>query len=282
MNFFDCPVGVRQGCVLSPTIFSLLVNQLSIYITETGRHGIQLLSGLVELFILFADDVALLATTPYGLPNQLYSLKACCGRLQMEVNKDKTKDTVFQKGGYLTKHEKWYYDGRDIEVVNKYHYLGFALTTTLSVKQGTDHLVAKGKKDVFILCTSFQKCREMTKETFFKIFDSKIQSVLLYSSVIWGLHILDSIERVHLMACKRYLGVPSRTANKMVYGEFGRYPLFVAYVRCIKYWFLLLYMEQSRLPNRAYRMLVNLDENGEKCWTTEVGELMCKNGFYFV
>jgi len=38
------------------------------------------------------------------------------------------------------------YDGVEMKVVNKYHYLGFAFTTTLSVKQGTDHLVAKGKK----------------------------------------------------------------------------------------------------------------------------------------
>ena len=68
-------------------------------------------------------------------------------------------------------HEKLYYDGIEMEVVNKYRYLGFAFTTTLGVKQGIDHLVAKGKKAVFSLCTSFQICREMTKETFFKIFD---------------------------------------------------------------------------------------------------------------
>ena len=143
-DFFDCPVGVRQGCVLSPTIFSLFINQLANYITETGRHGIQLLSGLVELFILlFADDVALLATIPYGLQNQLNSLKACCDRLHMEVNRDKTKIMVFRKGDYLSKHEKWYYDGIEMEVVNKYHYHGFAFTTTLSVKQSTEHLVAK-------------------------------------------------------------------------------------------------------------------------------------------
>ena len=36
------------------------------------------------------------------------------------------------------------YDGVKMEVVNKYHYLGFAFTTTLSVKQGADILVAKG------------------------------------------------------------------------------------------------------------------------------------------
>ena len=64
----------------------------------------------------------------------------------MEVNKDKTKVMVLRKGGHLSKHEKWYYDGAEMEAVNKYSYLGFAFTTTLSVKQGTDHLVAKGKK----------------------------------------------------------------------------------------------------------------------------------------
>ena len=137
-------------------------------------------------------------------------------------------------------------------------------------------MVSKGKKAIFTLCTSFQTCREMTKETFFKIFYSKIQLVLLYSSKIWGLHILDSMERVHLMVCKRYLGVPSRTPNKMVYGELGRYALFIAsYVRCIKYCFRLLYMKQKRLPNQAYRMLVNLDGNGKRCWATEVRELLC-------
>ena len=89
-----------------------------------------------------------------------------------------------------------------MEIVNKYSYLGFEFTTTLSVKQGTDHLVAKGKKAVSNLCTSFQKCKEMRKETFFfKVCDSKIQSVLLYSLEIWGLDRLDSIDRVHLIAC---------------------------------------------------------------------------------
>ena len=41
-------------------------------------------------------------------------------------------------------------------------------------------------------------------------------------------------------------------------------------------------MKQSRLPNQGYRMLVNLDENGKQCWATEVRELLCKTGFYFV
>ena len=67
----------------------------------------------------------------------------------------------------------------------------------------------------------------MTYETFFKIFDSKVQSILLYSSEIWGLQKLENIEKKnHLMACKRFLGVPVRTPNKMVYGDLGRFPSF--------------------------------------------------------
>ena len=46
------------------------------------------------------------------------------------------------------------------------------------------------------------------------------------ASEIWGTVRLDGIEKVHLMACKRFLGVPLRTPNKVVYGELGRYPLF--------------------------------------------------------
>ena len=67
---------------------------------------------------------------------------------------------MFRKGGYLSKHENRYYDDDKMEVVNKYHYIGFAFTT-LSVKQGTGHLVSKGKNAVFSLS---KKCREMTKE----------------------------------------------------------------------------------------------------------------------
>ena len=58
--------------------------------------------GVMELFILlFADDVALLSTTPTGLQKQLDCLKTCCQEMKMEVNKDKTKIMVFRKGGFL-------------------------------------------------------------------------------------------------------------------------------------------------------------------------------------
>ena len=182
LAFFQCPVGVRYGCVMSPTLFSLFINQLANHVNEAGIHGVQLLPTLLELFILlFADDIVLLSSTPGGLQAQLNLLKECCDKLKLSVNKEKTKIIVFRKGGYLSRREKWFYKGNQIEVVNSYCYLGFTFTTMFSATLGNSYLAAKGKKAVYILCKAFQKCKEMTQKTVFNIFQSKVQSILLYS-----------------------------------------------------------------------------------------------------
>ena len=269
---------------MSPSLFSLFINQIANHINESGVHGVQLLPNLLELFILlFADDIALISTTPGGLQIQLDSLKLCCNRLQLNVNKDKTKIMVFRKGGFLGQREKWFFEGNELEVVNKYCYLGYTFTTMLSFNLGTSHLVAKGKKAVHLLCRAFQTCKEMSPETFFRIFDAKIQAILLYSSEIWGYQRLECIERVHLLACKRFLGVPLKTPNKMVYSELGRFPLFInSSIRCLKYWFRLLQMDQDRLPRQAYEMMMIQDRNGKRCWVTEIRELLYRTGFAVV
>ena len=77
--------------------------------------------------------------------------------MKLEVNKEKTKITVFRKCGFLARHEKWFYDDIRLDVVNKYCYSGFNFTTKMSCKQGTDHLVAKGKKSGYISQQSFSE-----------------------------------------------------------------------------------------------------------------------------
>ena len=94
----------------------------------------------------------------------------------------------------MDKHEKWFYNDSRLEVVNNYCYLGFNFATKLSCRQDTDHLAAKGKKAVICHSKAFQKYKEMTYETFFKVFYSRVQPVLLYSSEIWGLQRLENIE----------------------------------------------------------------------------------------
>ena len=82
--------------------------------------------------------------------------------------------------------------------------------------------------------------------------------MLTYGSEVWGL-IADNriIGRIHLFAIKRLLNVSPRTPNALVYGETGRYPLYIStYTRCIKYWLNILRMQEDRIPLKSYEMLI--------------------------
>ena len=43
-----------------------------------------------------------------------------------------------------------------------------------------------------------------------------------FTIFVWGLQRHENIKTVHLMACKRFLGVPVRTPNK-IGGDLGRF-----------------------------------------------------------
>ena len=81
-GFFECFHGLKQGCVVSPVPFSLLINELANEIIGKAKHGIPLCPTEIELFILlFADDLILLASTVIGLQNQLNALSVAAKRL---------------------------------------------------------------------------------------------------------------------------------------------------------------------------------------------------------
>ena len=102
---------------------------------------------------------------------------------------------------------------------------------------------------------------------------------------MWGVLVKDNnpTESVHLFACKRFLSVAAHTPNKMVYGELGRHPLQInCYIRAIKYWFRILKLDFERLPNQAYRTLMNLDSNGKCNWASSIRSVLQSLGFGYV
>ena len=98
-EYFTCLQGLKQGCLASPTLFSLFVNELAHDIISQGKHGLQFSPNDIEIFImLFADDI--------GLQNQITALYNAANRLRLQVNLSKTKVTVFRKGVYLSARER--------------------------------------------------------------------------------------------------------------------------------------------------------------------------------
>ena len=75
----------------------------------------------------------------------------------------------------------------------------------------------------------------------FRLFNAQIVPSLLYAAEIWGHRESKQIERVHLYAYDLFITVRKVISNDMIYGELGRYPLYIeAIANCIQYWFRVL------------------------------------------
>ena len=102
--FFNGSFGVKQGCILSPALFFLFVNEIAIGMEAVGKHGIQFQPGLAELFLLlFADDLALLSSISMGLQNQLNRLNSMCRNTHCPSILKNRKLWYSEKVGFLAK-----------------------------------------------------------------------------------------------------------------------------------------------------------------------------------
>jgi len=283
-DFVYCTFGVKQGDVCSPILFSLFINELALEIMNNGRHGLTLNPDILELFILlFADDLVLLSETVVGLQTQLNSLYSASVRLHLKVNMNKSNIVVFRKGGHLAARERWFFGGQKMDVVNAYKYLGIYFSTKLSFNFACQDLVSRAKRAVFCILSNLYKFNKMSMPIFIKLFDSQVQPIVQYGAEVWGFMQGSTVEKVHLFAMKRFLGVDRRTPNDLIYGEFGRYPIYLnSYIRCIRYWLKLTRMSESRLPFKAYKMLYILDSKGKNTWATNIRLCLCQYGFQYV
>ena len=277
-DYIECPFGVKQGCSCSSTLFCIFVTELTRQLNLNGRHGIQLLSGLREIHhLLFADDITLVSVSIFGLQSKLNILHQQCIRLGLSINIDKTKIIVFRKGGPLSKFEHWHFGGMPIQVVNAYKYLGIEFTTRLSFTNSVNVLIAKAKQTCFEIQRTMNAINCYDINIFTKLFDSKVQPVLSYSCELWGMSDILGIEQVHTSALKRFLNVSIHASNSIVYGDTGRFPLYVNHwTKCIKYWFRLMHMPRERFSRQAYEMLESLDVKGIKTWVTDIKTILCK------
>jgi hypothetical protein len=116
------------------------------------------------------------------------------------------------------------------------------------------------------------------------MFDTQIEPILTYAAEVWGLNANAQMEKVHTYAIKRFLMVPIHSSNTMLYGETGRYPLYIkTFVKCISFWLKLLKLPQSRFFCRqAYDIMLLQMEQGKDNWAYRVKTVLSEHGFRFV
>ena len=115
-----------------------------------------------------------------------------------------------------------------------------------------------------------------------QLFDALVGSILSFSSEVCGFGKCKEIERIHLKFYKTLLKVKSSTCNMGVYGELGRYPLYISrYARNIKFW-CGINETDNILINTLYDSLPKDCRMGKKNWASNVKTLLDNFGFSYV
>ena len=107
------------------------------------------------------------------------NIQKCTSKWSLSVNTSKTKIVVFRNGGKVNANEKWFYDNKEIEVVDSFTYLGVLLNYNGKYNVLQNKLAEQGRKAVFALRRSI-KSMYLNCTTLLSLFDTYINSILSY------------------------------------------------------------------------------------------------------
>ena len=276
-SFFRCEVGVRQGCILSPILFSIFINDFPQAFQEISK--ISLMSKEINT-LLFADDIVLFSESKIGLQKQLNILEKYCDQWSLKVNLEKSKIVVFRNGGPLKNSEKWSFKGQNMMTCTYYNYLGLQFSSAHAWSYNQKIRAERGSRAVYGVKNMLNRLQIKDNGVMFKIFDSKILPILHYGSEIWGFDKAIDIERIHVGFCKSMLKLHRNTPDVAARGELGRVPLQTyRYYNVVNYWLRLLTHNDDRLTKEAYYLQLRWVESDVKCWAYKVKELLLSYGF---
>ena len=265
--------GVKQGCILSPRLFNLFINDIPTIFDETCTP-LQLGNEIISC-LMYADDLVLLSTTKNGLQQSLNKLEDYTNKWGIDLNIRKTKIMIFQRGGKREK-SQFMFGKNTIEQTKEYKYLGTIMTDTGNFRNNEIYIKKKGLRAAFLLSRSIGNISKPSSSLI--IYNKIIEPILLYNCEIthayipnsWDLNrfqhkmwdISKETERVTMSYLRGILGTHKKTSNISLQSETGKLPINIKiFSRIIKYWQRLLTSENKFLKESLKLEIKNLSFN---------------------
>ena len=257
-------IGVRQGCVTSPTMFNVYMNDLKLYF-EGKNVNAPTLDQTEITHLLFADDLVLLSLSENGLKQSLRVLEKFCSEWRLELNISKTKILIFNSSKNAKDSFSFKFSGSLIEVVNSYTYLGITFTSNCTFKAAMINVKSKALRSWFKIKQNLCTSDETPTHILLSMFRCVSMQIALYGCEVWGMELISTkntnpftnwnkaiLNHMQVQICNSILNLPKRVSNIGSIVELGLYPLTLdIIVRMLKYYNRLRTMDTSKLVYKA-------------------------------
>lgn len=215
--------GVLQGDPLSPLLFNIATADVITAIRQKSNQ--------VKTY-MYADDMVIGSTVKGELQNAFSALVEWADENGLKINKTKTIQMVFRKGGRLAIDDNILHDKNKLEIVNSFKYLGVTLQTTGSFRIHIKERTVAALKAIY----DIQHIQKLSLKTAILLFNTKILPTLTYGlTLIWeklNKKDLHSIEGVKAKFLKTAMGVSKYTPSRLIY-ELAREPFLIEELRTL-------------------------------------------------
>ena len=272
-NWFDNICGVRQGDSLSPTLFSLYINDLVKTLKEKGP--LLNIGGLLINILLYADDMVLMADSENDLQQMINILHEWCAKWRLSLNREKTQIVHFRPSGRQMSNFVFLYGNDTLRTVPNYKYLGIILDEFLKYDACVKTISISGGRALGGIISKFKTFKNVGFYTFSKLFSAGVTPVLEYASGVWGYVRGDEIQYIQNRAMRYFLGVHRFCPIAGMQGDMGWVtPRLNRFLPIIRLWNKLLLMNNDRITKKIFEW----DFTKKKGWCAEVSKIFDEMG----
>ena len=276
-DWFETPNGVKQGDTLSPTLFSIFINDLAKEIKEL-KCGIAI--GLENMYVcslLYADDIVIIAPTEENLQKMLNVLVNWCKNWKLEVNHSKSNIMHFRNARKQISGYKFHLDTVPLTNVCRYKYLGVYFDENLKFNYHEEQMSASANRALGSIINKYKSNKYLPFHVYSKLFNSCVVPIIDYGSLVYCGSKRPLLERVQTTAARIFLGVTKYAPHFAIQGDIGwmtcKYRL---KLNNIRFWNHLIRLNENRLCKIIMRWDYSISYNN---WSSYVQEIfnLCQN-----